>query len=444
MSTRPKSGPWSEFWISENHTRGYQVAQRFRTGGNALAGWDDWKMWNSTATYGGATFSRSGYITPNFGQLVRSGRILPCTPATLSRTKVSIDSYGNAFGVVIDPLTGRRTMEQQIMRYPGDPSSVSLDSFRTPPEDPYRKAYVALVSDYKGQVASFGAFLAEVEETMGSLANMVDGLESEFLALNHDLVNRARYFRSKMSKRYTRKRMVRAFWREASQVWLTWTFGISPLLSDVRSTSEGLSDLHYDWLRLRKKVHGHATVTTQSSVPIQWISSGGTPATWAGAAETSHKWRVKLSGILTPEGAGRSASGTMGISWSDIPPSIWEAIPYSWLVDYFANVSDHLQIWSAFLSLELSAPTRVDIEDIQVKARARPIQTGSVTFSAVEPVEISKERFKFARTTFDQFDLPRFQLENHMTLSRAVNIASVAVQQAGNTSSAKIWKILGS
>jgi hypothetical protein len=38
--------------------------------------------------------------------------------------------------------------------------------------------------------------------------------------------------------------------------------------------------------------------------------------------------------------------GLLGFRWEDFIPTVWELIPYSFLVDYFTNIGDVLSAWS--------------------------------------------------------------------------------------------------
>jgi hypothetical protein len=68
---------------------------------------------------------------------------------------------------------------------------------------------------------------------------------------------------------------------------------------------------------------------------------------------------VKYYGIYHSSGSGPNSPGSFGFSPREFVPTLWELIPYSFLVDYFTNVGDIIAAWS-YRTLDMRWVTRTE------------------------------------------------------------------------------------
>lgn len=181
-----------------------------------------------------------------------------------------------------------------------------------------------------------GAFLAELRETIGFLISPIQSVRRQ-------------------SDRYYRRISGRALWREnqvsklrkLSDYWLSYRFGVKPLLSDIDDAMHELADKvvgRPPTLPVRGKGKWDTATTT--------VTEGANLSIWRYRRELTNfvKTDVVLRGrvridmptqIIFPPSLVRV--------FEDFVPSLWEAVPWSWAVDYFTNVGD---ILSALTYLE--------------------------------------------------------------------------------------------
>lgn len=127
----------------------------------------------------------------------------------------------------------------------------------------------------------------------------------------------------------------------AGQLWLTYRFGVRPLVRDVHSF---LSSLELKPIRRRKTYRGSSLYKTSAY--------GETVAeTWNCGFNVEDKSEEEVSiraGILIDEVM--TAQRYLGLDASGMLALPWELVPMSWAADYFTNVGDFLYGLVPYLS----------------------------------------------------------------------------------------------
>jgi hypothetical protein len=188
-----------------------------------------------------------------------------------------------------------------------------------------RSARQKFVQHYRERRTAFqsGIALGELAETVSMLANPARALRKGIDS----------YYKT-VKKRLKKEKNPRKKPRIPSDTWLEYSFGWKPLVSDV---ADAASLLTADPYRVFERLSGFGSESWKSE-----------PDTFSFFTSYFLKYRVRSYKENTVQvryigqiGAENSPPGfpeQLGLSWSNLAPTIWELIPYSFLVDYFSNV----------------------------------------------------------------------------------------------------------
>ena len=130
-----------------------------------------------------------------------------------------------------------------------------------------------------------------------------------------------------------------------SKAWLTYGFGIAPMIADTKKLSESISDF------LLRNDH---TVALSGSFSKDWTSGSRQQGVISGAIGTSvschatinHKLSYQYKGgfnLALSSATNYNAFDHFGIRPESLIPTFWELMPFSWVADYFATVGDFLE-----------------------------------------------------------------------------------------------------
>lgn len=213
-----------------------------------------------------------------------------------------------------------------------------------------------LVADARNKQGAFRGsnFLAEIRDVIRGIRNPAKGIR--------DLVDRYHTTAQRRARRILRGRTVprtrlelevlenanpglgRTLGRSLSDSWLEFQFGVKPLISDVQNAI-------YAGVRLadrqpRARIKGYAERFTDQD--FAFASRDADTIGMGYEVRTSHQSRVAYYGAVRlkvdcPED---SFSQEFGTNMSNFLPAVWEAIPFSFLVDYFSNVGDVVEALS--------------------------------------------------------------------------------------------------
>lgn len=133
--------------------------------------------------------------------------------------------------------------------------------------------------------------------------------------------------------------------------WLEWTFGVRPLVSDLQSAYDAYERLYDEGTRYRMIVaSGYDTVQNKSPSVTTGSTSLGDRTIFTGLSTQTSLAKVRYKATYEraldsdwnrPSAA--KAKELFGFSWSEFVPTVWELLPWSFLVDYFTNVGDVLE-----------------------------------------------------------------------------------------------------
>lgn len=207
------------------------------------------------------------------------------------------------------------------------------------------------------QALSGMTFLGEFRESLKMLKKPAKALSD---ALNKYTTQQLAYYRmlngriTSTSKRGRRKQVYsarKAFADSLSGSWLELNFGIRPLMSDIADAAKASLEFGVDEDRIKR-----VSYTTQLSVDahrrgdvlgLPYRLSYNDVEVW----ESSVRWLVGLRVKQLPQmGALRRIVAASGFNLSDVVPTAWELLPWSFLIDYFTNIGDVLSAATVDLS----------------------------------------------------------------------------------------------
>lgn len=182
-----------------------------------------------------------------------------------------------------------------------------------------------------------GVFLGEILETVRMIRNPA-------VLLGRDTARLVDEFKG-LKKARPRPRNPRKvpIWekeiiRDWSETWLAWVYGAIPLARDIENHVDQVNNL----LKKRKfklakaKV---ADVSTRTQASFQVVA--GFPMLQQGESITKYKGRGQALVGLYPSGP-HFVPQNFGMRCEDFVPTIYELVPYSFLLDYFSNLNDYI------------------------------------------------------------------------------------------------------
>ncbi len=193
----------------------------------------------------------------------------------------------------------------------------------------------ALLGDYLKARKAFrgGNFIAEFRDTVKMMKSPVDSLFKGF----NQFIRRVTSIKRLKNRQTYKSRL--------SDAYLGWEFGWKPLFSDVKEAAEALAKLETSGRFDGRIIKGKGLIETQVSyasllASLSPLGSIGarTQRTDISRAEVAYRGLMKAR----PESYSTFADN-FGVSAGDILPAIWEAIPWSFFVDYFATANHVLE-----------------------------------------------------------------------------------------------------
>lgn len=198
-----------------------------------------------------------------------------------------------------------------------------------------RNAASAFLNDYLKSKRTWhgGAAIAEFSETVRMLAQPIDALYNHTFSF----VGRVGALR-KVFMRDPEK-----YGKLLGSLWLSYAFGVAPLVDDVNTAQRAVQSLAEDLGAVDTK----RLIGTGVHKVVPWTNYGQT-VSYANYCVAD--WTLMIEYLVRYVGSIRCAPPSpmliaedFGVGFTDILPSVWEGVPWSWLIDYFVNVNEMLE-----------------------------------------------------------------------------------------------------
>lgn len=177
----------------------------------------------------------------------------------------------------------------------------------------------------EAQASLRGESVAEVTKTIKGILNPFQGIRK----LTVDYLSDLRKVKRRVKDRRARRKIL-------SDSYLEWTFGITPLANDVGSLLANAAMQH----------PALQVISANGSVPFAASTFGWNP--FPGGAFLTSLGQIRSVSNYTMRIKGAVRTGAvlgnlpqyqnLGLQVSEILPTAWAVIPYSFVVDYFLNV----------------------------------------------------------------------------------------------------------
>lgn len=190
--------------------------------------------------------------------------------------------------------------------------------------------YIAAKNTWRG-----GNFIAEIRETFHALRHPV----KSFYHRTWDFAGTVKRIGAVYQKD-------RQYAKHLGNAWLAYAFGVKPLIADINDATQAANELRTEGLgHDSKTISGYGRNTSYTKTSGLQLSSppGNSDLFCKYTAYTNELHSVRYYGLLKASLADTtSLVEKFGVGVFDVVPAIWEAIPWSFFIDYFANVGEML------------------------------------------------------------------------------------------------------
>lgn len=241
---------------------------------------------------------------------------------------------------------------------------------------------------------------AESAESVGTLRSLSKGLLNSVVSFVNFRRNSIRNFsrlvdtlaqpaalRSKSARKYLRE-----FGKENSNRWLEYTYGVAPMIGDIHDARNALGQ---DLTVRRSRVRGRVSAV-QQSVSVATMFADTIPFD----VTIRHTTKNQITGfgliVDTPAPGLGNVATSLGLSWSNVVPTVYELIPYSFVVDYFSNIGDVLTA-ACTPTENISAQGTTAVSESVISFSGVPRRDVTV-YRTYPPFTARCEYFSFTRT----------------------------------------------
>lgn len=193
-----------------------------------------------------------------------------------------------------------------------------------------------------------GQIVAEGRKTARGLLSLGKGLIGKVTGFLKEQITYGDYVYVSGGKR-RRKQIRDSNLKKYANKYLEFTFGIQPLIQDIEEIVEQLKKVEiqqYQKVRAGNRLED----VLRSYIPL--FPGPTTDANMYFDVFTQDNFRQKASfyGMVKHEQHSGITPKLFGLGWKDFFPTVWELIPYSWMVDYFSNLAEWISSKTGLLS----------------------------------------------------------------------------------------------
>lgn len=306
----------------------------------------------------------------------------------------------------------------------GDPASISATKADAEAMGKFLRKIRERQAAFQG-----GVFLGELAQTLAMIRNPARGLRGLVDETKDVLSNIRRLgFRNSLSRSRVTEQLADA--------WLELQFGWKPLLSDIDDGAKALAILNTGQsLHTNRITASHQTEVVTGDTTVNYTQNG--VASWDVRTESKSRCITIFRGALRVEARNPAEMrrDLFGFNPNNFAPTIWNLIPYSFLIDYFTNVGDIIEGWS-LLGTRLAwcnrtrkktlVVTEVPRSDSSIWRKGITNPSTTLKSMAFSPAKVVIEKSSVTRAEYNQAMVPElvFQMPSLGSL-KWLNIAAL-------------------
>jgi len=330
-------------------------------------------------------------------------KILAHVDATKPYTRTGFSAYNSVHGHISDAniqLSGATTRSECDITWDCNMDSTFFVPFDSVVAD--NEAIGKLRGAINKSSRQFQSLipLGEVHE----IRSLIKGVASKAVALAafyKDLKHGRAFKRISINARRNGRSVQREIASVASDYWLTWGFGVRPLLADTAALAESVAAY------LNRNDH---SLRFRSRSASSWHSAPSTVTTQGGDYSIIRAYPIFHYSVQYQYTAGHTfliqsannyaeLSDQFGFRLEHIVPAIWEITAFSWIFDYFTTAGDFLSDTFVKPPGLTNYAARSRLCKIKVLANLNVEGSGSINHvidSSLTPLDI--QWFHFSRT----------------------------------------------
>lgn len=395
------------------------------------------------------TGTRTGVKVEGWKELIAKGQVAS-SPYSLEMTKYVLAPEAYDVASYVSKALPKTYMSQSMRGYMGalnasiGVSHLTVDTSRARSEA-LSKLYKKLESD-RSQMNAY-ASLAEITDVLRQFGRPFGSMVDAWMRHENRLIFEKR--RLVGSKTWKDEK----FAKIAADTWLETSFGLIPLFADAVSIAEAFGRFEYelsDKPKLRDRMRTRAFTRNASTWTSSIDAANGTFLKYQTVQQTETQARaqyvVGLQGDVRAEfGSNQRLLQLLGLEPRNIPLAIWEATPWSWLVDYGTNVQQILAA-GATITSRVKWIVLSETKQTTVTHATKLVSTASEPFyvlqnlkqqppprrkGALNPGDFRFIRTSFARTLPSELGVPPLYFKSPLNdLKKTANLLALAVSRS--------------
>jgi hypothetical protein len=309
--------------------------------------------------------------------------------------------------------------------------------------DAENKSLVKILKKVKEETSHFNGLTP-----LGELHKTIQSLKHPYETMRHKIADHLGTLKKRkgaLEKLPPRKR--EKAWRDViGSTWLETNFGLRPLIHDVTDIAEAIARFNVDRthkVRLRSKSETslRATGFEQSDESIGYLM---TDRLWETETTSFCTYTVGMEfDTSMHDGALNRLRKTLGITLENFVPTLYELMPWSWLIDYFSNMGDMIEAATTdtssvkWIVKSVGVKTfRLQMSHLNVARTRARVQQGAdkfISLSGNHMGEIHLQRMTLNRTLPSTLGVPVLRLSYPGKAMQQANLAAILAQFSGKT-----------